>query len=269
MLTPALLDGLSAAMIETPRLKTHVITRGPEDGIPVMLVHGNASAARFYEELMVALPAQYRVIAPDLRGYGRSERKRIDATRGVSDFSDDLKSLVDTLGLGRFHLLGWSLGGNVALQYAIDNPGDLRSLTLMAAGSPYGFGGSHGPDGTANNPEFAGSGGGTASPDLVKRLAEGDRSDEAPTSPRNVMNSLYFKPPFRAAREEVFLDEMLIIGTGPTSIPATRPRPRPGPASAREPVVPTIRSHRSTSTRAVSPRSSPSLPCSGFAATAT
>jgi pimeloyl-ACP methyl ester carboxylesterase len=73
------------------------------------------SAARFFEELMVALPVQYRLIALDLRGYGRSEVAPVDATRGVRDFSDDLHALVQTLGLERPHLLGWSLGGNVVL----------------------------------------------------------------------------------------------------------------------------------------------------------
>jgi pimeloyl-ACP methyl ester carboxylesterase len=102
---------------------------------------------------MLSLPEHYYVLALDLHGYGRSDRNGIDATRGVRDFSDDLKAFVTALGVERFHLLGWSLGGNVALQYAIDYPGDLRSLTLLASSSPYGFGGCAGLDGTPNNAE--------------------------------------------------------------------------------------------------------------------
>lgn len=219
MLNPPLLEGLDAAVIDTPRLRTHVITRGAPDGEPVILVHGNASAARFFEELMLAMPAGYRVIAPDLRGYGRSEAKPLDATRGVRDFSDDLAALVQTLGLERFHLAGWSLGGNVAMQYTIDHPQTVATLTLIAPGSPYGVGGSHGLYGQPNNPEFSGSGGGIVNAELVQRIAAGDRSAESPFSPRNVKNSLYYKPPFRAAREEVFLSEMLSTVTGPDNYP--------------------------------------------------
>lgn len=219
MLNPPLMDGLEAALVETPRLRTHIITRGPADGEPLILLHGNVSAARFYEELMLALPAHYRVIAPDMRGYGRSEVKPVDATRGVRDFSDDLYALVQTLGLKRPHLVGWSLGGNVVMQYALDHPAELASLTLIAAGSPYGFGGTRGLDGTPNNAEFSGSGAGAANPDFVARLAAGDQSSDSPTAPRNVMNSFYYKPPFRAPREDIFLGELLLTKVGPENYP--------------------------------------------------
>lgn len=219
MFTPPLLDGLEATIVETPRLRTHVITRGPLDGEAVLLVHGNASAARFFEELMLAMPQRYRLIAPDLRGYGRSEPKPVDATQGVREFSEDLYALVQTLGLRRPHLLGWSLGGNVVMQYAIDHPTELASLTLVAAGSPYGFGGSKGLEGVPVAPDFAGSGGGTANPEFVKLLAAGERGSDSLVAPRNVMNNFYFKPPFRSPREEVFLDEILLMTVGPDNYP--------------------------------------------------
>jgi pimeloyl-ACP methyl ester carboxylesterase len=219
MLNPPLLDSLQASVVATPRLKTHIITRGPEDGIPVILVHGNVSAARFFEELMVMLPPQYRVVAPDLRGYGRSEGAPVDATRGVRDFSDDLHALIQMLGLERPHLLGWSLGGNVVLQYALDHPHDVRSLTLLATGSPYGFGGTRDLEGTPTSPSYAGSGGGLANPEFVRLLGEGDRSDSSPFTPRNVMNAFYFKPPFRSPREDVFVDEMISMAVAPDNYP--------------------------------------------------
>ncbi len=216
---PTLLEGLTAAMVPTARLHTHIIARGPADGEPVVLIHGNVSAARFFEETMLALPAHYRLIAPDMRGYGRSETKPVDATRGVADLSDDIYALVEALSLDRPHIVGWSLGGNVALQYAIDHPTALRSLTLIAPGSPYGFGGTGGSDGTPNNAEFSGSGGGTANPEFVKLLAAGDRTADSPTSPRNVMNSFYVRPPFRSEREEVFVGEMLSTVCGEANYP--------------------------------------------------
>ncbi len=219
MFSPPLMDGLSARMVATLRLAQHTLVRGPETGEPVILIHGNVSAARFFEELMVSLPEHYYVLAPDMRGYGRSERKGVDATRGVRDFSEDLKAFVTALGLEHFHLLGWSLGGNVAMQYAIDYPADVRSLTLLAAGSPYGFGGCSGLDGTPNNAEYAGSGGGTANAAFVQAIAEGERGADNPVSPRNVMNAFYFRPPFRSPHEDVFVEEMLLTHADPAHYP--------------------------------------------------
>ena len=75
-----LAPGLTARQIRTSRLLTNVHTAGDPDGIPVVLVHGNVSSNRFFDELLLALPAGYYGIAPDLRGYGASEALPIDAT---------------------------------------------------------------------------------------------------------------------------------------------------------------------------------------------
>ena len=218
-----LLDGVSARTVETPRLATRLLESGPEDGAPVLFVHGNVSSSRFFEDTLAALAGEagYRGIAPDLRGFGGSETKPLDATGGLRDFSDDLHALVDVLGLGRFHLVGWSAGGSAAMQYAIDHPEKLASLALINPMSPYGFGGTKDASGTPCWPDYAGSGGGTANPEFVRRLAEGDRSDEDANSPRNVMNAFYFKPPFRAPedREEVYLSSMLSTKTGDWNYP--------------------------------------------------
>ncbi|HET7479484.1 MAG TPA: alpha/beta hydrolase [Rubrobacteraceae bacterium] len=211
----ATLEGVTARMVETPRLATHILESGPEGGVPVVFVHGNVSSALFFEETLVALPDAYRGIAPDLRGFGGSETKSLDATRGVRDFADDLYALVEALGIGRAHFVGWSAGGTVAMQYAMDHPETVPSLALICPMSPYGFGGTKDAAGTPCWPDHAGSGGGTANPEFVKRLAEGDRTDEDPNSPRNVMNAFYFKPPFRAReeREEVYIASMLSTKT--------------------------------------------------------
>src|SRR3954451_22720053 len=172
MATDPLLPGIEASIIETPRLKAHVLTSGPADGVPVLFIHGNVSSAVFWEEAMLALPPTYRAIAPDLRGYGDTEALEIDATRGLRDWSDDLKALADTMRLSKFHMLGWSMGAGVSMQYAIDHPADVLSLTLMSPLSPYGFGGTKDAQGTPTFPDFAASGGGTVNPDFLKRLSE-------------------------------------------------------------------------------------------------
>lgn len=212
-----LLEGVASETVETPRLKTHFLSAGPENGEPVLFLHGNVSSSRFFEETLAALPDRYRGLAPDLRGFGGSETKPVDATRGLGDFSDDLRSLVEELGLERgLHLVGWSVGGTVAIRYAMDHPADVASLTLINPMSHRGFGGTKDETGTPCWSDYAGSGGGTANPEFTRRLSEGDRSEEDASSPLNVMNAFYYKPPFRASedREEAFLSSMLSTATG-------------------------------------------------------
>jgi pimeloyl-ACP methyl ester carboxylesterase len=227
----ALLKGVSSQTVATPRLETHLLTSGPKDGIPVLFVHGNASSGRFFEDTLSALPDRYSGFAPDLRGFGGSETKPLDATRGVADFSDDLGALVDALRLGPVHLVGWSVGGAVAMRYAMDRPGGVASLVLVNPLSPYGYGGTKGADGSPCWPDYAGSGGGTANRTFVRRLASGDRSEKDLNSPRNVMNNLYFKPPFRAApaRERRTSTRSSPRRPARTTTPATPPPPGTGP----------------------------------------
>src|ERR1700730_4668142 len=171
--------------IDTDRIVTNCWVSGPEDGIPVLLVHGNITTGRFWRAVADRLPAGYRVIAPDLRGFGRTEPQPIDATRGLRDWSDDLRSLVVKLGWadrGAIHAAGWSMGGGILQQYAIDNAGDLASLTLVAPLSPCASGATRGAAGTPTNADFSGSGGGAAAPDFVRRLKEKDAPEEEQTS---------------------------------------------------------------------------------------
>jgi pimeloyl-ACP methyl ester carboxylesterase len=214
-------EGLTSDVIATPRLETHVLRSGTEDGVPVLFLHGNASSSRFFGETLAALASlsRYRGLAPDLRGFGDSETRPLDATRGLGDFSDDLQDLVQALGLERLHLVGWSAGGSVAMQYTMDHPSTVASLVLVDAMSPYGFGGTKDDGGTPCWPDFAGSGGGTANPEFVSRLEANDRTEGDPNSPRNVMNNFYFKPPFRAAQEEVYLSSVLSTQTGDDNYP--------------------------------------------------
>lgn len=214
-----LLDGVSARLLETARTTTHLLEAGDPDGELVLFVHGNASAGRFFEETLLALPSGFRGVAVDLRGFGRSAPDPIDATRGVRDFSDDVLAVLDALDVESAHLVGWSVGGGVILRAAIDAPERVRSLTLVASMSPYGFAGTKDLDGTPCFADHAGSGGGTANPGFVKALAENDRGHD-PMGPRGVMNAFYFKPPFSAGdREEVYLSEVLSTHVGDDHYP--------------------------------------------------
>jgi pimeloyl-ACP methyl ester carboxylesterase len=214
-----LLPGVRAHTVATDRLRMRYIESGPADGIPVVLIHGNLATCRFYEHLLPGAPERYRFIAPDMRGFGDTERVPIDATRGLRDWADDTHALVQALGIDRpVHLAGWSTGGAAIAAYAIDRP--VASLTFIDPVSPYGFGGVR-ADGTPCFSDYAGSGGGTGSPDFVQRLVAGDRSTESPFSPRNVMRTSYWSPAHQepADREDLLVDEILKSVTGEDGYP--------------------------------------------------
>jgi pimeloyl-ACP methyl ester carboxylesterase len=100
------------------------------------------------------------------------------------------------------------------MQFALDYPQLVASMTWISPVSPYGFGGTKGVDGTPCYADFAGSGGGVVNPEFVRRIMEGDRSADDPNSPRNVINAFYYKGGFKADREEAFLDAALLEKMG-------------------------------------------------------
>jgi pimeloyl-ACP methyl ester carboxylesterase len=215
-MTIRLLPGVVSAHVPTARLSVHTLHLD-RPGEPVVFIHGNVSSALFWQQSMLDLPERYRPIAVDLRGFGDTEPKEVDATRGLRDYADDVRSALDALELPGAHLVGWSMGGGVAMQLLRDNPGRVLSLTLVNPVSPYGFGGTHGPDGSLNDPSGAGSGGGCANPDFVARLATADRSADAPTAPRSVFHGAYVHPDYNPgddAEIETYLDSMLSTRTG-------------------------------------------------------
>jgi pimeloyl-ACP methyl ester carboxylesterase len=203
--------------IDTDRLRTSCWVSGPEKGTPVLLIHGNLCTGRFWSDAADALPEDARIVAPDLRGFGRTEAKPIDATRGLDDWIDDIGAVVEALGWTgrRLHLGGWSLGGGIAMGYATRHPGDIASLTLVAPMSPYGFGATRDAVGAATTPDFAGSGGGAVNPDFLRRLAAGDTSSDEPmSSPRVTMASFFWSPKYKAPDEDELLAEVLLTKTG-------------------------------------------------------
>ncbi|MER8041410.1 alpha/beta hydrolase [Streptomyces sp. NPDC094032] len=192
---------------------------GDIDGEVVLFVHGNVSTSAFWHTTMTTLPDRYRPIAVDLRGFGGTDPLPVDATRGVRDYSDDLAALLEALGVERAHLVGWSMGGGVVMQFLRDHPAAVRSLSLVNPVSPYGFGGTSGVEGTLNSADGAGSGGGTANPEFVRLLAEGDRGEDSPLSPRSVLATCYVKPPLRPEHEDAYVEAMLTTRTGDDHYP--------------------------------------------------
>lgn len=220
MSTVPTLPGITSKMIDTSRLRMHVLFGGPEDGTPVMFIHGNASSATYWEEIMLKLPEGFRGIAPDLRGYGDTEDKLIDATRGVGDWVEDLLGLLEALKIETTHVVGHSMGAAIIFGLLPAASERFLSVTLVNPGSPFGFGGTKDVKGTPIYEDFAGSGGGVVNPEFPKLMAAGDRSTDNPqASPRVVMNSFYWKPPFVPMREEDLLSSLMTEKVGEQKYP--------------------------------------------------
>jgi pimeloyl-ACP methyl ester carboxylesterase len=205
--------------VKTDRLTMQLVESGPEDGVPVVLLHGNLSTGRFFEHLFDVAPERYRLLAPDMRGFGDTDPLPLDATRGLRDWADDTASLLAALGIAAPpHLVGWSTGGAAIAAFAMERP--VASLTFIDPVGPYGFGATA-RDGTPHFPDFAGSGGGTTNPDFVTRLAAGDRSGDGDVAPRNVMNSSYWRAGHHESpeREEMLLGEILKSVVGDDGYP--------------------------------------------------
>ena len=245
-MTEMLLPGIAAHSVPTPRLTASVLER-PAAGEPtgtVVFVHGNVSSSHFYQPTMLALPPQWRAIAVDLRGFGGSEVKPVDATRGLRDFSDDVASVLEALGTGAVHLVGWSMGAGVVLQYLLDHPDSVLSVTLESPVSPYGFGGTA-LDGTLLTPDAAGTGGGGGNPDFIARLAAGDVSGDEQPSPRSVYRTAYVAQPDGLPHEDLWVSSMLTTATGEGNYPGDSvpsenwPGFAPGPRGVLNTMAPT------------------------------
>lgn len=211
---------LSYQTITTPRLTTAYLAAGTLGKPRLLLLHGNVASAVFYQRLMEHLAADFEMLAPDFRCFGHSSALPIDATRGMRDFSDDVEDFVTAMGWDRFSIMGWSMGGGVAMQYAIDHPEKVESLILQAPLAPFGFGGSYGETGIPVEPAGLGSGAACANQALLQAIRIGDR-----TLPGQVIDSVYvaagYKLPRRIGRNTSTLCSSASWGT--TCARATAP----------------------------------------------
>jgi pimeloyl-ACP methyl ester carboxylesterase len=100
-----------------------------------VLVHGFTGYRDDFAPRLPELARLGRTIAYDQRGHGDSTKTGDAATYSFAQLADDLRALVDALGLGRFDLLGHSMGGMVALRFVLANPERVASLVLMDTAS--------------------------------------------------------------------------------------------------------------------------------------
>lgn len=105
-------------------------------GAPVVLLHGGgpgASGVSNYSRNIDALAENFRVLVPDLPGYGRSS-KGVDRRDPFGYLADHIRGMLDQLGIQRAHLVGNSYGGACALRLALDTPHRVDRLVLMGPG---------------------------------------------------------------------------------------------------------------------------------------
>lgn len=96
----------------------------------IVFIHGLSDSLEFWEPLYLELGKEYKVIRYDLRGHGKSEFKPCEPL--VETFVKDLYNLLKKLEIKEAVLIGLSLGGNIALKYAIDHPDMVKGLVLMS-----------------------------------------------------------------------------------------------------------------------------------------
>jgi pimeloyl-ACP methyl ester carboxylesterase len=103
------------------------------ESIPLVLVMGYGGSLHAWPHSFVQqLSQRQEVIVFDNRGTGRSYRPNLISDFSVSNFAKDLQGLVDHLKLPKINLLGYSLGGCIALQFAYENPQRVNQLILMS-----------------------------------------------------------------------------------------------------------------------------------------
>jgi pimeloyl-ACP methyl ester carboxylesterase len=100
-------------------------------GRPLILLHGGLGSGEMFGPILPALAGRHQVIAPDLQGHGRTAD--IDRPIDIRLMADDIAALIDHLGLDRPDVVGYSLGGGVALQTAVKYPAKVGRLVAASA----------------------------------------------------------------------------------------------------------------------------------------
>jgi pimeloyl-ACP methyl ester carboxylesterase len=101
------------------------------EGEPLVVIHGGGGDARTWWNNITELAGKYTVYAPDLPGYGGSEP--LNGSYYIPELSGFIDEFARQLGLEEFYLMGHSLGGGVALDYALKRPCKVRKLVLVSS----------------------------------------------------------------------------------------------------------------------------------------
>ncbi|APR77480.1 Alpha/beta hydrolase fold protein [Minicystis rosea] len=115
-------------------IRTRVVEAGSERAPALVLVHGLFASHRSFEDLIEDLGARFHVIAPDLPGFGESEKPSpARYAYGVEAHAESIADLIAAFGVGRASVLGHAMGGAVALTLAAEHPELVQRLVLEDA----------------------------------------------------------------------------------------------------------------------------------------
>jgi len=120
----------SESTVSSRGFALHYVEWGAPTAPPVILLHGITGHARTWDTLAEALAPQWRVLALDQRGHGDSDSAP-DGDYSTGAMADDLAAFADALGYRRFTLLGLSMGGRVAMEFAGAHPDRLERLVIV------------------------------------------------------------------------------------------------------------------------------------------
>lgn len=102
----------------------------------ILMLHGNAESGFAWYGWVPALARHYRVVRPDMRGFGRSTPMPRDHPWSLDGLIGDFTALMDQLGTERFHLVGAKIGGTIARAFAARRPERVRTLTVVGTPPP-------------------------------------------------------------------------------------------------------------------------------------
>lgn len=123
------------AQVQLKDFKMSYVEQG--SGIePIVFIHGFISTRVWWQPALERLPESFRAYAVDLRACGESEYCETGHT--LTQYAQDLHEFVEQIGLQQFTLVGHSMGGGVAMQYALNHPDRLKALVLVDPLAAYG-----------------------------------------------------------------------------------------------------------------------------------
>ncbi len=108
----------------------HYVDEGPKDAPVVLMLHGNPTWSFLYRNMIKALSSDYRCIAVDHIGCGLSDRPQ-EYAYTLRTHADNLRRLIDKLGLTKFHLMMHDWGGMIGTTCAVDKPEQVLSMTVL------------------------------------------------------------------------------------------------------------------------------------------
>lgn len=118
-------------------IKMCYLTMGPEDGTPLLLIHGATDSRLSWAQVAPILADQgYKVYIPELRGHGKTDKpEEDDEAYTVQEHTADIVNFMDKVGLNKVNITGHSLGSLIAQEIAISYPERAASITLIASGA--------------------------------------------------------------------------------------------------------------------------------------